>query len=109
MDTSEFLEKRAESKKIKAMPNPDTKSQDFGRTIFPSINLAMAQKITQAVNPKTKRRPFEVSTGMLVKGKQNNGNNTTTKNNDKNESLLNMFVRMESIILFINNQMQAKS
>ena len=59
----------------------------------------MAQKTTQAASPKTKSIPLEVSTGMLVKGKQNNGNNIITKNSDKNESLSNIFERMDSIIL----------
>jgi len=35
--------------------------------------------------------PFEVSIGIFVKGKQKTGNNTITKNNDKNESLSNIF------------------
>lgn len=52
------------------MPNPDTKSQDFGKIISPSENLAIAQKIMQAVSPKTKSKSLEVSIGILVKGKK---------------------------------------
>jgi len=90
-DTCEFVEKREESKNAKTMPNPETKSQDLEKTIFPSRNLAIAQKITQARSPTTKSNPLEVSTGMLVKGRKKRGNNTTVKNSDKKESLLNMF------------------
>ena len=52
----------------------------------------MAQKTTEITRPTTKSKPLEVSTGIFVKGKQKTGNKTTTKNNDKNESLSNMFV-----------------
>jgi hypothetical protein len=105
-DTWEFPEKRAESRKAKAIPNPDTNNQDLGKIILPSRNLAMAQKITQAASPKTKSNPLDVSTGMLVKGKQKRGNNTTTKNNDKKESLSNIFERMSLIILYSDKKMQ---
>jgi hypothetical protein len=93
-DTSEFEEKRVERRQAKTTPNPDTNNQDLGKIIFPSINLAITQKTTQAVSPKTKSRPLEVSTGILVKGKQKTGNNTITKNNDTNENLSNIFERM---------------
>jgi len=36
------------------MPKPETSNQDFGKIIFPSMNLAIAQKIIQAVSPMTK-------------------------------------------------------
>ncbi|OGI66569.1 hypothetical protein A2823_00425 [Candidatus Nomurabacteria bacterium RIFCSPHIGHO2_01_FULL_41_91] len=90
-DTCDVPEKRAESRNTKVMPNPDTNNQDLGKTIRPSENRAIAQKTTETASPKTKSRPFEVSTGILVKGKQKIGNNTTTKNSDKNESLSNIF------------------
>jgi hypothetical protein len=90
-DTSRFPEKRAESKTASAMPNPDTSNQDLGKTIFPSENLAIAQKTRDTASPKTNNMPFEVSIGIFVKGKQKTGNNTITKNNDKNESLSNIF------------------
>jgi len=73
------------------MPNPDKSSQDLGKITLPSINLAMAQKIIQIASPKTKSSPLEVSTGILVKGKKKKGNNIITKNNDKKESLSNIF------------------
>ena len=105
-DTSIFFEKRVESKKTKATPKPETSSQDLGKTIFPSINLAIAQNTIVAVNPKTKSKPFEVSTGILVKGIAKRGSNIITKNIDKNESLSNMFVRIMAIILYVNNKKQ---
>ncbi|MEK7081319.1 MAG: hypothetical protein AAB902_02945 [Patescibacteria group bacterium] len=98
-DTWGFLEKRDERRKTKAMPNPDINNQDLGKTILPSENLAIAQKTTQAASPKTKSSPLEISTGILVKGKEKSGNNTTTKNNDKKESLSNIFERINLIIL----------
>jgi len=90
-DASEFLEKRAESRKAKTTPSPDTKSQDFGKIILPSESLAKAQKIKESASPKTKSNPLEVSIGILVKGKKKTGNNIITKNSDKNESLSNIF------------------
>ena len=74
------------------MPNPDTNSQDFGKIILPSINLAITQKTTQATSPNTKSNPLEVSIGILVKGKKKTGNNTMTKKSAKNESRSNIFV-----------------
>jgi len=76
------------------MPKPETSNQDFGKIIFPSMNLAIAQKIIQAVSPMTKSKPLEVSTGKVVKGKQKTGSKTITMNNDKDESLSNIFERM---------------
>lgn len=81
------------------MPKPDTNNHDLGKTILPSENLAIAQKTMEATSPKTKSKPLEVSTGIFVKGKKKNGNNTTTKNNDKNESLSNIFILINFIIL----------
>jgi hypothetical protein len=105
-DTWGFLEKRAERRKAKAIPNPDTNNQDLGKIILTSENLAIAQKTMQAASPKTKSSPLEVSTGILVKGKEKRGNNTTTKNNDKKESLSNIFERMDFIILYSDKKMQ---
>ena len=62
----------------------------------------MAQKIMQRASPTTKSKPLEVSTGILAKGKQKRGSNTTTKNSDKKESLSNIFERMDTIILYMN-------
>jgi hypothetical protein len=90
-DTDTLPENKAESKNTNDIPNPDTNNQDLGRIILPSENLAMAQKITQAARPKTKSKPFEVSTGIFVKGKQKIGNNITTKDKDQKESLSNIF------------------
>lgn len=81
------------------MPKPDTNNHDLGKTILPSENLAIAQKTMEATSPKTKSKPLEVSTGIFVKGKIKSGNNTTTKNNDKNESLSNIFILINFIIL----------
>jgi hypothetical protein len=98
-DASGLPEKIAERKTTRAIINPAPNSFDLGKVTFPSINLAIAQKTMQAVRPKTKSKPLEVSTGKLVKGKQKRGNRITTRNNDKNESLSNIFVRMVEIIL----------
>jgi hypothetical protein len=72
-------------------PRPEVISQDLGIIIFPSENLAITQKIRLAVSPITKSSPLETSTEMFVKGKQNKGNKTTTKNNDKKDNLSNIF------------------
>ena len=60
-------------------------NRDLGKTILPSINLAIAQKIMEAVSPKTKSKPFEVSIAIFVKGIQNRGSNIITKNIDKKD------------------------
>ena len=91
-ETWGFPEKKEDNKNIKVIPKPDTKSHDLGKIILPSENLAIAQKITQKASPKTKSNPLEVSIGILPKGKQKSGNKITTKNNEKKESLLNIFV-----------------
>lgn len=90
-DTCGVEDKREESKNIREMPAPESIIQDFGKIIFPSKNLAIAQKTILMASPKTKSRPLEASTGMFVKGRAKRGSNTTTKNNAKNESLSNMF------------------
>jgi hypothetical protein len=93
-DVCEVLEKRADSKNAKTMPPAPNKHVDLGKLILPSMNLAMAQKITQKTSPTTKSTPLEISTGMLVKGKKKKGNNTITKNSDKKDNLSNMFERI---------------
>ena len=80
------------------MPNPDTTNHDLGKIIFPSENLAIAQNITDATSPKINNNPFEVSIGILVKGKQKSGNKTITKNNAQNEILSNIL----ELIIFLN-------
>lgn len=81
------------------MPNPDTNNQDLEKIIRPSKNRAIAQKTTQAASPRTKSRPLEISTGISVKGKKKNGNNTITRKSDENESLSNMFERINPLYL----------
>jgi len=93
-DTPEALEKRAESKNAKTTPPPPNKERDLGKLILPSKNRAKPQQMIQTASPTTKSRPLEVSIGMLVKGKKKSGNNTMTKKSDKNESLSNIFVRI---------------
>lgn len=105
-DIWEFCDKSAESRNAKEIPNPETKSHDLGKIIFPSKNLAIAQKTIVNARPKTKSSPLEVSTGIFVKGKQNKGSNTSTRNNDKKESLSKIFELMVNIILYINKQTQ---
>jgi hypothetical protein len=90
-DISGFGDNTAERKKTKTMPKPDKSKGDFGKEIFPSKNLAIAQKTKHKVSPTTKSSPLEVSIGMFVKGKQKRGNKTTTSNNHKNDSLSNNF------------------
>jgi hypothetical protein len=98
-DTCELLLKRTDNKTARTIPNPDTKSQDFGKIILPSRNLEIAQNISANATPMTNNNPFDVSTGMLVNGKQKIGNKTTTKNNDQKESFSNIF----EFINFENN------
>src|SRR3989344_1070060 len=74
------------------VPNTARSSQDLGKTILPSINLDIVQKTMHKASPATKSNPFEVSTGILAKGRKKSGNNTTTKNNDKKESRSNILV-----------------
>lgn|SRR3989339_201284 len=91
-DTWELPEKREERRKTRTMPSPEARRADLGKIIFPSENRAMAQKITESASPATKSSPLEVSTGILVKGKEKIGNKTTTRNSDKNASPSNIFV-----------------
>ena len=78
--------------KSQGLEQPLTESQDLGKTILPSINLDIVQKTMHKASPATKSNPFEVSTGILAKGRKKSGNNTTTKNNDKKESRSNILV-----------------
>jgi len=93
-DTCGFPEKRAESKKAKHTPNPETNNQDLEKIIRPSKNRAIAQKMIQTASPTTKSKPLEISIEILVKGKKKSGNNTITKKSDKNDSFSNIFVLM---------------
>ena len=109
-DTSEFPElfpeNRAERKNTRTTPSPDTNSQDFGKTIRPERNRAITQKIMERASPTTKSNPLEVSAGMMVKGRQKIGDNTSTKNKDKNESLSNKLECMRLIIHYFNLETQ---
>ena len=102
-DDPRLAENSADKRTIKEIRKPAPINLDFGKITFPSTNLAIAQKTTQAVKPTTKSKPLEVSTGRLVKGKQKRGNKVITMNNDKKESLSNIFVRMPIIILWTYN------
>ena len=86
-------ERKTESK----IPNPDTKIQDFGIRIFPSLNLATTQNVIEIVSPNTTNNPFEASTGILVNGKKKTGKSIITKNNDKKEILSKIF---DNILLY---------
>ena len=90
-DTFRVEENRADKRKTRTIPIPETKSQDFGKTILPSENRATAQEIIEIAKPITKSSPFEISMGIFVKGKKKIGNNTTTANKDQNETLSNLF------------------
>jgi hypothetical protein len=80
-----------EARKARTIPKPETMSQDFGKTIFPSDKRAAAQKTIETTKPTTRSSPLEVSTGIFVKGKKNNGNNTTTRKSAQNEILSKVF------------------
>src|SRR3989339_419659 len=84
-------ENRAEIKKTKRTPKPESKNHDFGKLILPSENLAAIQKIIETANPATKSKPLEVSIGILVKGKKKTGNNTITAKSDQKEILSKIF------------------
>lgn len=84
-------EKIAERRKTNTMPKPEVKSQDLGKIILPSENRAAIQKIIEIVSPTTKRKPFETSTGILVKGRKKIGNNTMTAKRAQNEILSKIF------------------
>ena len=98
IETSVALEKSAESKKTKATPPAASREADLGKVILPSKNLARHQEITHTASPTTRSKPFEVSTGMEVKGKKKIGNNVINKNNDQNAILSKMFERIGIII-----------
>jgi hypothetical protein len=90
-DISEPEEKKAERKTDTTMNTPESRSQLRGIDILPSENLAMAQKIIEIANPATRSNPLEVSTGILVNGKQKTGKRTITKKRDKKEILSKIF------------------
>ena len=95
-DTGEVFEKKADKKKAKTPPIPPNKETDLGRLIFPSKNRAKPQQMIQTASPTTKSNPFEVSIGILVKGRKKSGNNTMTKNSAQNENLSNIFVFIDA-------------
>jgi len=97
-ETFEAGEKSAERRKAKTMPKPETKSQDLGKIIFPSEKRAAVQKIIETASPATKSNPFEVSIGILVKGRKKTGNKTMTAKSDQKEILSNIF---DNIIIFL--------
>jgi hypothetical protein len=99
-ETPALEEKRAERRETMTTPSPDINNQDFGKTILPSTNLAIAQKTIEAASPTTRSNPFDVSTGILVKGKQKRGNKIITINKDKNENLSKMFELIVYILYY---------
>ena len=70
---------------------PDHNTQDFGKTIFPSKNLAMAQKIIETARPKTRIKSLEISVGNLVKGKKKKGREIIVTNKDQKDILSKNF------------------
>ena len=84
-------ENKAEIKEIKTVAKSDNIIQDFGKIIFPSINLAIVQKIIVITKPITNKNPFADSTGILVNGKKKIGNKVITQNKDQKEILSNIF------------------
>ena len=91
------LETRAETRVAKTTKKPPNKHTDSGKTIFPSKNLAKLQNITVKRSANTKRKPLEISIGILVKGKKKNGNKTTKETKEINESLSNKCERIEEL------------
>ncbi len=69
----------------------------------------MAQNTREIVRPKTRRRPLDVSTGILVKGKQKIGSRTIINDKDIKESLSKIFERMDFIILYANKEIQLQN
>ena len=90
-ETWENLDKKVEKKNTKTIKRPLKSVADLGKTIFPSKNLAIAQKTTAKLNPPTKNKPLEISIGIFVPGKKKSGNPIITKKVAKNENLLNIF------------------
>jgi hypothetical protein len=82
---------KAEIRKARTKPNPESSIKDLGMTILPSENLATAQKTIDITNPTTKSKPLEVSTGIFVKGKKKIGKSTITKKSDQKEILSKIF------------------
>lgn len=93
-DSPRASEKRAEKKSTTTTTRLETKTSDFGKTIFPSENLAAIQKIIDTTSPTTKSNPLETSRGILVKGKKKTGNNTITMKRAQNEILSKIFDRI---------------
>jgi len=96
-DTFIVEENKEDKRKAKRIPRPAIKNQDFGKIIFPSINLAIIQKIKEIDKPTIKSNPFDISTGIFVNGKKKSGNNTITINRDQNEILSNLFDNIKII------------
>ena len=90
-DTFKVAENKADKRKTKTIPSPETKSQDLGKTILPSENRATAQEIIEIAKPITKSNPLEVSMGIFVKGRKKTGNSAITANKDQNEILSKFF------------------
>lgn len=95
-------ENEAESKNTKTTASPERITGDRGRLIFPSENLATAQKITETAKPPTKSSPLEVSTGILVKGKKKTGNKITTTDKEIKETLSKIFDHIKCVYCEIN-------
>src|SRR3989344_7825510 len=98
-DTCEAFEKRAESKNAKTIPPAASRVEERGKVILPSKNLAKHQAIRETVSPTTKSKPFDISTGMLVKGKKKSGNNVMTKKSETKATLSNMFERIHIVYI----------
>ena len=105
-DALEVEENKAEIRNARVTPKPESKSQDFGKLTFPSESRAAIQKTIEKTRPTTKSKPFEVSTGIWVKGKKKTGNSTVTKRSDKKEILSKIFDNILFIIKNVNKKLQ---
>ncbi len=97
IETCGFEERSAETKKDKTIPKAETAIQDLGKVRFPFENLAATQNINETANPITTNNPFDVSTGILLKGRKNKGKRTIVTYRDQKE----IFSKTFEIIIFI--------
>ncbi len=90
-DTAGAEENKADAKNTTNIIKAARSRRDLGKLIFPSENLAAIQKIIETASPITNNKPFEVSTGICVKGKKKTGRSTITAKSDQKEILSKTF------------------
>lgn len=85
------FEKILDKNVTKSTISADQKIHDLWIIIFLSKNLAIAQKIIETESPETKINPFEISTGIFVKGKKKNGREIIVIKSDQKDILSKIF------------------